>query len=102
MTRPSHGDIDPEQSKRPRSGIRGRALLAMEGNPNLAWWLTEDALYTPDDQPVPDFFAGIAAVTPAELQRVAQTYLTPEKRYQAIHRPGLTPARGGLRWWRAA
>jgi predicted Zn-dependent peptidase len=87
------GDIDPAKVEEAKTGIRGRALLAMEGNLNLAWWLTEDALYTPDDQPVPDFFAGIAAVTPAEVRRVAQTYLAREKRYQAIHRPGLTPSR---------
>ncbi len=87
------GEIDLERLEEAKTGIRGRALLAMEGNLNLAWWLTEDALYTPDDQPVPDFFKGIASVTPAEVQRVARTYLTREKRYQAIHRPGLTPAR---------
>jgi predicted Zn-dependent peptidase len=87
------GEIDPARLEEAKTGMRGRALLAMEGNLNLAWWLTEDALYTPDDQPVPDFFAGIAAVTPAEVQRVARNYLAPDRRYQAIHRPGLTPAR---------
>ncbi len=93
LSRAIAGDIEPERVEEAKTGIRGRALLAMEGNLNLAWWLTEDALYTLDDQPVPDFFAGISAVTPADLQRVAQTYLAPEQRYQAIHRPGLTPAR---------
>jgi predicted Zn-dependent peptidase len=87
------GDIDLEKVEEAKAAIRGRALLAMEGNLNLGWWLTEDALYTPNDQPVPDFFAGVAAVTPAEVQRVARTYLAPDKRYQAIHRPGLTPSR---------
>lgn len=87
------GEIDPEKVEEATSAIRGRALLAMEGNQNLAWWLTEDALYTPDDQPIPDFFAGVTGVTPPEVQRVAQTYLSADKRYQAIHRPGLTPTR---------
>jgi predicted Zn-dependent peptidase len=87
------GEIDAEKVEEAKTGIRGRALLAMEGNLNLAWWLTEDALYTPDDQPVPDFFAGVAGVTPADIRRVAGQYLARSKRYQAIHRPGLTPAR---------
>jgi hypothetical protein len=59
---------------------------------DVGWWLSEMSLFTPEGAPVPDLFAEVEAVTPADVARVARTYLTPEKRYQAIHRPGLTPA----------
>ena len=50
------------------------------------------ALITPDDHPVPDVFQEVEAVTPADVARVARDYLSRDKRYQAVHRPGLTPA----------
>lgn len=90
------GQIDTVAVDEAKSAVRGRALLAMEGNLNEAWWLAEDAMYTPDDQPVPDYFAAVNAVTPEEVQRVANTYLSAQSRYEAVHRPGLTPRRAAL------
>jgi hypothetical protein len=64
----------------------------MESSTDLGWWLAEMSLFVPEGAPLPDLFAEVEAVTPADVARVARTYLTPDKRYQAIHRPGLTPA----------
>ncbi|MBI3934970.1 MAG: insulinase family protein, partial [Acidobacteria bacterium] len=76
-----------------KAGIRGRLLLGMESNMDLTEWLSEISLTVPDDCPVPDPFREIANVTPEDVRRVAATYLAPERRYQAIHRPGITPSR---------
>ena len=86
------GEIDPAAVAEAKTAIRGRLLLGMESNVDVGWWLSEMSLFTPEGAPVPDLFAEVEAVTPADVARVARTYLTPEKRYQAIHRPGLTPA----------
>ena len=90
------GQLDTVAVDAARSAVRGRALLAMEGNLNEAWWLSEDAMYTPDEEPIPDYFAAINAVTPKDIQRVANVYLAEGNRYEAIHRPGLTPRRAAL------
>ena len=75
-----------------KSAIRGRLLLGLETNADLGWWLAEMSLFLPDEQPVPNMFAAIEAVTAADVARVAREYLVPEKRFRAIHRPGLTPS----------
>ena len=95
------GDIDPEKVENAKNAIRGRAMLNLEANMSMGWWLSADALtiHDADELPVPNFFAGIAAVTPADLQRVAREVLTPEKRFRVIHRPMVTPRR--LRPWLA-
>lgn len=106
------GEIDSAAVDEAKTALRGRWLLGIESNADLAWWLTEMSLFTPDDQPVPDVFAELDAVTPEALARVACEYLAPAKRYRAIHRPGLTPASfahpvvvglalAGVAWWAA-
>jgi predicted Zn-dependent peptidase len=85
------GELDPKLVADAKSAIRGRLLLGMETNADLGWWLAEMALYIPDGDVVPDLFANVEAVTPTDVARVARLYLSPEKRFQAIHRPGLTP-----------
>jgi predicted Zn-dependent peptidase len=86
------GEIDPQAVVEAKNAIRGRLLLGMESNSDLGWWLAELSLFTPEGAPVPDLFAEVEAVTPADVTRVARAYLSPERRYQAIHRPGLTPS----------
>jgi predicted Zn-dependent peptidase len=88
----NEGRIDAAAVEEAKTAIRGRLLLGMESNTDLGWWLAEMSLFTPEGAPVPDLFAEVEAVTPADVARVARAYLTPDKRYQAIHRPGLTPA----------
>jgi predicted Zn-dependent peptidase len=86
------GELDLAAVEEAKTALRGRWLLGIESNADLAWWLTEMSLFIPDDQPVPDVFAELDAVTPEAVARVAREYLAPAKRYRAIHRPGLTPA----------
>jgi predicted Zn-dependent peptidase len=86
------GEFDAAAVIEAQTAIRGRLLLGMESNPDLGWWLAELSLITPEGEPLPNLFAEVARVTPADVARVAQTYFAPEQRYQAIHRPGLTPA----------
>ncbi len=86
------GELEPKVVAEARSAIRGRLLLGLETNADLGWWLADLSLFLADDQPVPDMFAAVEAVTAADVARVAREYLSPEKRYRAIHRPGLTPA----------
>ena len=86
------GKIDAAAAAEAKTALRGRLLLGMEGNSELGWWLTEISLFVPEGTPVPDLFAEVEAVTPEDVARVARAYLTPEKRYQAIHRPGVTPS----------
>jgi hypothetical protein len=50
------------------------------------------SLFTPEAAPLPDLFAEVDAVTPDDVARVARTYLSAQSRYEAIHRPGFTPA----------
>ena len=85
------GEFEGNAVDEAKAALRGRLLLGMENNIDIGWWLAEMSLYTPEDQPVPDMFAALEAITAADVARVARHYLSPEKRYRAIHRPGLTP-----------
>lgn len=85
------GGFDEAAVAEARSALRGRMLLGMESNADVGWWLAELALFTPDDQPVPDLFAEVERVTAADVTRVARAYLRPEQRFRTIHRPALTP-----------
>jgi LPXTG-motif cell wall-anchored protein len=86
------GELDLQTVAEAKSAIRGRLLLGLETNADLGWWLAEMSLFLPDEQPIPNMFAAIEAVTAADVARVAREYLIPEKRFRAIHRPGLTPS----------
>jgi len=86
------GELDPQTVAEAKSAIRGRLLLGMESNADFAWWLASMSLIVGEGQTVPNLFEMVDAVQPADVARVARDYLSPDKRYQAIHRPGMTPA----------
>jgi len=86
------GELEPNTVLEAKSALRGRLLLGLETNADLGWWLAEMSLFLPDQEPMPDMFAAVEAVTPADVARVAREYLSPARRYRAIHRPGVTPA----------
>ena len=86
------GELAPSTVAEAKSAMRGRLLLGLETNADLGWWLAEMSLFLPEEQPVPDMFAAVEAVTAADVTRVAGEYLSIEKRYRALHRPALTPA----------
>lgn len=80
-----------------KAALRGRALLDLESNLELAWWLAGESIALPPvdaDRPVPDYFAEIERVTRADVIRAARTVLRPETRFEAVHRPLITAARG--------
>jgi predicted Zn-dependent peptidase len=93
IDRALRGELDAQTVAEAKSAIRGRLLLGMESNADFAWWLAGVSLTVNDTQPVPNLFEMVDAVQTADVARVARTYLSPEKRYQAIHRPGVTPAK---------
>jgi predicted Zn-dependent peptidase len=93
LARAIAGDFDEAVVAEARAAIRGRLRLSMEGNADFAWWLAGLSLFTPEGQPIPNLFAAVDGVRAADVARVARDYLDPARRYQAIHRPGLTPAR---------
>jgi len=86
------GELDAQTVAEAKSAIRGRLLLGMESNSDFAWWLAGMSLIVDEGQTVPNLFEMVDAVQAADVARVARDYLSPEKRYQAVHRPGLTPA----------
>jgi hypothetical protein len=46
------------------------------------------------EEAVPDYSAQIGVVTPDDLERVVQTYVTPERRYLGLHDPVITVTSG--------
>ncbi len=84
------GELTPEAVAEAKHFLSGRWRLSMESNPDVGGWLANLSLATLDGAPVLDALAQLEAVTPAEVTRVARTYLPPEKRYKVLHRP-LTP-----------
>jgi predicted Zn-dependent peptidase len=84
------GRFDDESLARAKEVLRGRTLLSLDSNYELAAMFTEPALYLGPDEPVPDHFAEIEAVTREDVQRVAQTYFRQENSYQALFRPAFT------------
>ncbi len=86
------GGLDATAVAEAKAAIRGRLLLGMENNTDVGWWLAEMSLFVGEAQPVPDLFAEVERVSPADVARVAGQYLAAGQRYRAVHRPGLTPS----------
>lgn len=88
------GDFTAAELAEAQTALRGRALLNLQDNMELAWWLSTDALAkTQDAAPILDYFAEVSRLTPNDVQRVAQQYFAPEKRFSIEHRPIITPRR---------
>jgi predicted Zn-dependent peptidase len=88
------GELTADALVQAKAALRGRALLGLESNLELAWWLASESLAVAPDQPVPEFFAAINAVTRDDVIRVARNVLRSETRFEAVHRPLLTASRG--------
>lgn len=88
------GDFSEQELTEAKAALRGRTLLNLQDNLELAWWLSSDSLMSRDDNMlVEDYFAEVEKLKVEEIQRVAQQYLSPEKRFVVEHRPSLTPAK---------
>jgi zinc protease len=81
----SHDDLIRAQQR-----LNGQRALWLETNGAQAERLMDMALWLPPEEPVPDDFAGIEAVTAADVERVAQAYLVPDRGYTALYRPVVT------------
>lgn len=92
ITRLINGDFNLTEVEEAKAALRGRALLNLQDNLELGWWLSSDALVnTDDDMPLTDYFEGLAAVTAQDVQTIAHAQLAPEKRFSVEHYPILTP-----------
>jgi predicted Zn-dependent peptidase len=89
--------VTAEQVTEAQAALRGRWALSMEDNLARALWLTGWVSVLSDNQPVPDYPTAIAAVTPEDVQRVVRAYFIPQRRFQGLHQPIVTVARGA-RW----
>lgn len=88
------GQLDPDLVEEAKVGLAGRWALSMEDNVERASYLAGWTSLLGAGEPVPDRAALLAAVTPADLARVASTYFTPEAGYVGVHRPVATVASG--------
>jgi predicted Zn-dependent peptidase len=95
------GDFSETELREAKTALKGRALLSIQDNLECAWWVCSDILAVPSDaMPMPDYFWEIERLTYADILRVANAYLAPQKRFSIEHRPSLTPRRlGRLALW---
>jgi predicted Zn-dependent peptidase len=91
------GDVDAGRVEDAKAALIGRWSLAMEDNVSRASYLADWSTLVENGAPVPDRAARIGAVTPEDLVRVANAYLTPEASFVGTHQPALTIA-GGVGW----
>jgi predicted Zn-dependent peptidase len=91
------GQVDPARVEEAKAALIGRWSLAMEDNVSRAGYLAEWSTLVAGDEPLPDRTARLAAVTPEDLARVANLYLTPGASFVGVHRPALTVA-SGVAW----
>ena len=87
------GEISGEQLAHAQTALKGRWALDMEEGPRRATWLAQWA-FGAGDQPIPAYAAAIDAVTVSDLQRLVETYYTPERRFAGLHHPIVTVPRG--------
>jgi predicted Zn-dependent peptidase len=87
------GEITAEQVANAQAALKGRWALDMEEGTRRAAWLAQWA-FESGDQPIPNYAAAIDAVTVFDLQRMVETYCTPERRFTGLHHPIVTVPRG--------
>lgn len=85
------GEFTAQEVQEAQAALRGRALLNLQDNLEMASWLSSDSLCVQDDTvELADYFAELNRLNPADIQRIAQIYLSPEKRFTIEHRSALT------------
>lgn len=86
------GDFTADELEQAKTAIRGRTLLDLQDNLEMATWLAFDAHHVrSDDEEIDDYFASIGAVTAQDVQHVASHYLSKERRFRVLHKPVFTP-----------
>jgi len=91
------GGLSEEQVARAKASLIGRRALAMEDNALRAQALAAWSSLLGPDEASPDYGASIAAVTSADVRRVAAAWLPPERRVVGGHAPIFVVATDG-RW----
>ena len=76
---PSEADLEKLKKR-----VRYQFLMGMDTPDNVAGGLARYVALTGGIETVEEFFATIAAVTPADVQRTARAYLTDERRTVAV------------------
>ncbi|MFW6075849.1 MAG: M16 family metallopeptidase [Chloroflexota bacterium] len=79
LQRLREGPVGEEELERAKRQMRAQFAYAWESVTSSAYWLGSIAMVAPERDPS-RFLDLIEAVTPADLQRVAGAYLTPERR----------------------
>lgn len=87
------GQIEAKRLAEAKSALKGQWTLALEDNERRAYWLSEWAVLDVAGGAVPDYGERIEAVEAADLVRVAQTYLIPQRSYVGLHQPILTASK---------
>lgn len=84
-------DTAPEQQELERAAKQTRALFAYGGESitNQAFWMGFSEMFASYDW-VTGYLDHLEAVTPADVQRVAQQYLQPKNRIVGIYHPHMT------------
>jgi predicted Zn-dependent peptidase len=86
------GEFDADELEQAKTAIRGRTLLDLQDNLEMATWLAFDAHHVRgEDEEIVDYFASIEAVTSDDLRRVAANYLGENQRFRVLHKPVFTP-----------
>ncbi|MDA0865309.1 MAG: pitrilysin family protein [Cyanobacteria bacterium] len=80
-----------------KKSLVGRWSLSMDSAEHRAAWVVAWVGVLAPDQPLPNYPEKIAAVTLAELQRVAKTYLQPSHFHTGMHQPIVTVT-SAVRW----
>jgi predicted Zn-dependent peptidase len=87
------GEITVEQVHHAQAALKGQWALEMEDSADRAAWLAQWA-FEADDHSIPDFNAAIDGVQAGDVQRMVETYFTPERRFVGLHHPAVTVPRG--------
>jgi len=88
------GEVTKAALAEAKAALVGRALLGLESNLDLAWWLSGEALYLGPGAQVPDYFAEVGRVTREDVTRAARAIFRADAVFEAVHRPVMTAGRG--------
>jgi predicted Zn-dependent peptidase len=91
-----NGPIAEWEIEKARNQSRRSLVGTLQSSLSRAILLSQDALYFNDPGRINSLPARIAAVTAADVQRVARMYLVPERRTVVITNPKAAPAKGGV------
>src|SRR5688572_5008007 len=90
------GPIAPWEIEKARNQARRQLVGTLQSSLSRAILLSQDALYFNDPGRINTMPDRIAAVTAADVQRVAAMYLVPERRTVVITNPKPAAAKGGV------